>query len=135
MLDRLVRGAVLTQADGVVGHHMNDADPHQGRKADRRTAVVGEGEEGAAIGNEAAVQREAVHRGRHAMLADAVMDVIACERVARHRSLRLGMRQVRMRQVCGAADQPGNRPGDAVEHLLRGLPRRELGTLGGKAFA
>ena len=109
--------------------------PHQGRKADRRPAVIGEGEEGAAIGNEAAMQREAVHRGRHAVLADAVMDVVAGERVARDRRLRLGMRQVRMRQVGRAADRSGNCPGDAVEHLLRSLPRRELRTLGGKALA
>lgn len=34
MLDRLVRGAVLTETNGVMGHHMNDADPHQGGKTD-----------------------------------------------------------------------------------------------------
>src|SRR5207244_12701697 len=67
--------------------------------------------------------------------ADAVVDVIAGEPVARDGGLRLGMRQVRMGQVGGAADQTGNRPCNSVEHLLRSLPRRELWTLGGKALA
>ncbi len=114
---------------------MDDAQPHQGRKTDRRPAVVGEGEKGAAIGDESAMQREAIHRGGHAVLADAVVDVVAGERATRDRSLRLGVREVRMRQVRRAADQSGNCPGNAVEHLLRGLPRRQLRTLAGKALA
>ena len=135
MLDGLMRGTVLAKTDGVVGHHMDDAQPHQRRKTDRRPAVVGEGEKGAAIGDESAMQREAIHRGGHAVLANSVVDVAAGERTTRHRSLRFGMREVRMRQVRRAADQSGNCPGNAVEHLLRGLPRRQLRTLAGKALA
>ena len=53
------------------------------RIAGRR--IVGEGEERAAIGDEPAVQRDAVHRRRHGMLAHAVMDVAAGEIVRRDR--------------------------------------------------
>jgi hypothetical protein len=43
--------------------------------------VVAEGEEGAAVGDEAAVQGHAVHDGGHAELAHAVVDVAtACGR-------------------------------------------------------
>ena len=77
VLDRLVGRAVFAEADRVVGHDVDDALAHQRRQADRGPAVVGEHEEGAAIGNEAAVQRDAVHGRRHAVLADAVVDVAA----------------------------------------------------------
>ena len=58
---------------------------HQRGEPDRRARIVGEGEERAAIGNEAAVQRDAVHRRRHGVLAHAVMDVAAGEIVAARR--------------------------------------------------
>ena len=77
VLDRLVGRAVLAQADGVVGHHVDHADAHQRGQTDRRAAVVGEDQEGAAVGDDAAVQRHAVHRRGHAVLAHAVMDVAA----------------------------------------------------------
>ncbi len=67
--------AILAQADGIVRHHVDDAHAHQCGKPDGRTALVGEGEKRAAVGNHAAVERKAVHRGRHAELADAIMDV------------------------------------------------------------
>ena len=105
MLHGLMRRAVLAKPDGVVGHHMNDAQPHQGRKTDGRSAVVGEGEEGAAIGDEATMQREAVHRRGHSVLADTVMDVVPREMSARDGSLWFRVRQVRMVQVRGAADE------------------------------
>ena len=50
--------------------------------ADRRiagAAVVGEDEERAAVGHEAAVQRQAVHGRGHGVLAHAVVDVVAGE--------------------------------------------------------
>ena len=77
MLDRLVRRAVFAEADGVVREHMDHALLHQRRHADGVAAVVAEGEEGAAVGNEAAVQGNAVHDGGHAEFAHAVVDVAA----------------------------------------------------------
>ena len=50
MLDRLVRRAVLAQPDAVMRHHIDSADLLQRRQADRRATIVGENEEGAAIG-------------------------------------------------------------------------------------
>ena len=77
MLDRLMRRAVLAEADRVVRHHVDDALAHQRREPDRRPAIVGEHQEGAAVGDDAAVQRHAVHRRGHAVLADAVVDEAA----------------------------------------------------------
>ena len=77
MLDRLMRRAVFAEADGVVRHHMDDALAHQRGEPDRRPAIVGEHQERAGVGNDAAVQRHAVHGGRHAVLAHAVMDEAA----------------------------------------------------------
>ena len=66
MLDRLMRRPVLAEADRIMGQHIDDAQAHQRREADRAARIVGEDEEGAAIGHEAAMQRDAVHRRRHA---------------------------------------------------------------------
>ena len=48
MLDRLMRRAVLAEADRVVRHHVDDALAHQRGEADRRAAVIGEHQERAA---------------------------------------------------------------------------------------
>jgi hypothetical protein len=81
VLDGLVRGAVFAQADGVVREHMDHALLHQRGHADGVAAVVAEGQEGAAVGDEAAVQRHAVHDGGHAEFAHAVVDVAADRRL------------------------------------------------------
>ncbi len=77
VLDRLVRRAVFAEADGVVREHVDHALLHQRGHADGVAAVVAEGQEGAAVGDVAAVQRHAVHDGGHAELAHAVVDVAA----------------------------------------------------------
>ena len=56
---------------------MDDALAHQRGEPDRRPAIIGEHQERAGIGDDAAVQRHAVHGGRHAVLAHAVMDEAA----------------------------------------------------------
>src|SRR3546814_7130338 len=48
--------------DGIVRHHVDDAQAHEGGEADRRPAVVGEHQEGAAVGDEAAVQGDEIGR-------------------------------------------------------------------------
>ena len=50
LLDRLVRGTVLAQADRIVGPRVDDVRPGQRGQADRRAHVVGEDEEGAPHG-------------------------------------------------------------------------------------
>ena len=79
MLDRLVRRAVFAQANRVVREHMHHAQLHQRGHADGVAAVVAEGQEGATVGDVAAMQRNAVHDGGHAKLAHAVVDVAATD--------------------------------------------------------
>ena len=88
------------QADRVVREDVDHALLHQRGHADRVAAVVAEGQEGAAVGDETAVQRDAVHDRRHAELAHAVAACRSpqpgsrsgstpsgrrCRRTARHR--------------------------------------------------
>ena len=77
LLDRLVRRAVLAQADRIMGQHVDHPLAHDRAKPDRRPHVVGEDEERARVGDQAAVQRHPVSRSRHAVLANAEMDVAA----------------------------------------------------------
>jgi hypothetical protein len=75
MLDRLVGGTVFAEADRVMRHDEDRADAHQRGQPHRRSRIVGEAEERARIGDDAAMQRHAVQRRRHAKLADAVVDI------------------------------------------------------------
>jgi hypothetical protein len=59
MLDRLVRRAVLAEADRVVRVHQRDGLAHQRCHAHRVARVVREHEEGPAVGTETAMQRDA----------------------------------------------------------------------------
>ena len=62
-----------------MGEHIDLAEPHHGGQAERGAHVVGEGEEAARVGQQAAMQGDAVEAGGHAVLADAEMDVAAGE--------------------------------------------------------
>ena len=88
---------------------MDDALAHQRRKPDRRPAVVREHQERAGVGDDAAVQRHAVHGRRHAVLAHAVVDEAAGEVGGRDRLHRLGLGVVRAGEVGRAADHLGDR--------------------------
>ena len=76
LLDRLVRGPVLAVAHRVVGEDEQRRELHQRREPDRRPRVVAEDEEGRAEGPQLR-ERHAVHRGRHRVLADAEVQVLA----------------------------------------------------------
>ena len=121
VFDRLVGGAVFAHADGIMRHHEDDANAHQGGQADGGAAIVGEDKEGAAIRDHAAMQRHAVHGGAHAMLADAVMDVAAIEvaRLDLHQPLGAGV--VGRRQVGRAADGGEEFAVDDLQRLLAHL--------------
>ena len=84
MLDRLVRGPILAQPNGVVGEHEDRADSHQRRHAQRTATVVGKREKCSAVRDEAAVQRDAIHDRRHGELAHAVIEVVTAA-IARNR--------------------------------------------------
>ena len=72
------------------------------------------------------MQRDAVHRRRHGVLADAIMDIAAVKGIGPHRLLRLGARQVGMGQIGRAAEQIRQRFRDRVDHQLRRLPGRDV---------
>ena len=66
MLDRLMRRPVLAEPDRIMRHDIDDAQPHHRREPDGRPAIIGEDQERAAIGDDAAMRRHAVHRRGHA---------------------------------------------------------------------
>ncbi len=130
MLDGLVGRAVFAEADRVMGHHVDDLLAHQCREADGRAGIVGEDEEGAAIGDEAAVQRDAVHRGRHLVLADAVAHV-AAEAILGGEGQGLGsVGEVRAGEVGRAADGLGQQLVDDFQRHLARLAGSDLRLVG-----
>ena len=78
------------------------------------------------------MQRHAVHRRRHAVLADAVVDEGAGIVRRRHRLHGLGARVVRAGEVGRAADHFGNRGGEHAERVLGRDARRDVLRLGGE---
>ena len=129
MLDRLVGRPVLAKADRVMGHDV-DHLALQRAEADRRPAVVGKDQEGAAIRQDAAMLRHAVHRRGHAELADPVVDVAAAVVSGVERLLRLGLGVVGPGEVGRAADRCRNRVVDRLQRHFRRLAGRDLGRIG-----
>ena len=131
MLHRLVGGAVFTQANAVVREHVNDALLHERSHANGVAAVVAKREEGATVGDVAAVQRHAVHDGGHAELAYTVVDVAALLAlvVGLHLAKRAkaqvgrvrGVGEVGAREVGRAAQHFGQGCGKEFERDLAGL--------------
>ena len=74
LLDRLVRRAVLADADRVVREHERRRDAHDRREPDRALHVVAEDQEAGAVGAQAR-QHEAVDDRPHRVLADAEVQV------------------------------------------------------------
>ena len=126
-------GPVLAEADRIVGHHVDDALLHQRREPDRRPRIVGKGEEGAAIGEHAAMQRDAVHRRRHRVLAHAVAHVAAGRgRLAVSGSVCEVLVKLDDGQVGRTAERPRQHAVDDLERVLRRLAGGELGLVGRK---
>ena len=127
MLDRLVRRAVLAEADRIVGQHIDHPHAHQRRQPDRPAGIVGEDKERPAIGDAPAVHRDPVHRRGHAVLADAVVDIAPAAIGGIEDAEPLGQRVVRSGEVGRAAQRLGYGRVDHLEHHLRRLARRDLG--------
>ena len=76
VFDGLVRGAVFTYTDGIVGKDVDYRNFHDGAEADGGLAIIAKnkkcGDERANFG-----QREAVANGGHGMLANAEVHVAA----------------------------------------------------------
>jgi len=92
---------------------------HQGSHARGVARVVGEHQERAAVGYEAAVQRDAVHDRGHAELAHAVVQVVAGHLARRDRLVALEVGVVRPGEVRGPAKQFWQRGTEHVKDLLR----------------
>eukprot|EP00982_Pelagococcus_subviridis_P002992 23048-Pelagococcus_subviridis.AAC.3 len=134
VLDRLVRGAVLADADGVVRHDEERRRAGEGGDAHRAAHVIGEDEEGGAVGLEAGgVKRDGVGDGAHAVLADAVTDVTLRRGVLLEVAELLHERHVGRREIGGAADEAGDGGAERVEHRLGVDARRDARVLGGEA--
>ena len=58
VLDRLVGRTVFAETDRIVREDVDRAQIHEGRHAKRISRIVGEGEEGGAVGDEAAVRAQ-----------------------------------------------------------------------------
>ncbi len=130
VLDGLVGGAVFAEADGVVGEDVERVRALQRAHAEGGAAVVGEGEEGGAEGDEAAVGGHAVDRGHHAELADAEEDVAALGiDVEAGRILEDGLGGAG--EIGGAAEELGDDLGDGVHDDLAGVAGGD-GLVGGE---
>lgn len=135
-LDRLVSGAILAEADRVVGRHPEDADARERREARGTGSVRHEVEESTTVGHNGAVGSQTVHDGTHGVLADAVANV------ATGVVTKLGRRglevdgvlppgQVRASQIGGTTDELGNGLVDLVEDNLGQLAGGNGGVGGG----
>src|ERR1700754_1991878 len=130
VLDGLVGGAVFAEADGVVGPDVDDRGLHECGEADGWAHVVGEGEEGAAVGAGGAVQGDAVEDGAHCVFADAEVQGAAVPVGVPHRGGGGGRAErvgsfhpggVALGGVGRAAPQLGQHIGQGLEHLAGGL--------------
>ena len=77
LFDRLVRGAILPQADRIVSKYEDGLELHQCGHAYGVAHIVLEHQEGGAVIDEPPVQGDAIHHGRHAEFSDAVVDIVA----------------------------------------------------------
>ncbi len=126
VLDRLVRRAVLAEADRVVGEHVGHRQLHQRRQPHRRPQVVGEDEERRDERPHPAVQRDAVRGRGHRVLADAEVEVAALVGPRSDGGLAGEQRVGRGGEVARAAEQLREPRREGVERLARGLAGREL---------
>ena len=111
-------------------HHIDHALLHQRGKADRRAAIIGEHHEGAAIGNDAAMQRHAVHRRAHAVFADAPAHIAPAIGLRLEVQHVLGLGVVGRRQIRRTAHGAGHDRVDDFQHAFARLARRDDGLFG-----
>lgn len=102
-------GAVFADTDGVVGEHVDHTQFTQGRQAHGTAHVIGEHQEGAAIGDQAAVViGDAVEDGGHRVLAHTEVQVALLRAAGLiGAGLSLDVRVVGVGEVSRAADQLG----------------------------
>ncbi len=126
LLNRLVRGAVFAEADGVVGPDVDGRDSHQGAEPDGGPLVVAEDQECSREGAGAAVHDDAVDDGCRSVLTDSEVQHapvrvpgpgigLLAYRDERRGALDRGV--VRFGEVGGTAPELGQHGTDGAEHL------------------
>ena len=118
VLDRLVGGSVLAEADRIVGQHEDPPEPHQGGHPDRVTRVVGEDEERSGVGDHPAVQGHPVHDRAHRELAHPEVEIVPVRRVAGDGPRPRPPGQVRPREVGRSADELREVGGEVLDRDL-----------------
>ena len=123
MLDRLVRRAVLAEADRVVRPDPERLHVAERGEPDGRAHVVREDQEGRAVRLQHPLrERDPVHDRAHRVLADPERDVAA--RVGRREHAgALELRLRRLDEVGRAADHRRRERLDRLHHLLAGVAR------------
>src|SRR5580700_4630026 len=111
MLDRLVRGTVLADADRIVREDEDNVNAHQRREPNRRPAVVGEDEETRTERDESTVEGDPVQDRTHRMLTDAEVEIASTIVVAGEVAAVLDVGEGRFVEVGRAAEE--------VPHTLR----------------
>ena len=120
LLDRLVGGAIVADADRVMGKDIDDRNLHERAEADRRLHIVGENEEARAVGADLR-QGEPIQDRAHGVLADSEMKISPARIVAFHvaRALKGQACLGRGGEVSRASNQPGIVRRNRVEDLAR----------------
>ena len=133
LLDRLVRRAVLADADRVVREDVDDGDLHQRGEPDRAARVVREDEEPRPERAQLR-ERESVGDRRRRELAHAEVEVAsrAIVRTEVAGSVEREPRLRRRREIRRAADEPRDALRDRVQHLTRRVTAREALRVGRK---
>ncbi len=126
VLDRLVRGAILTDGHRVVRPDPCRPEAHQRGEPDSRTHVVREDQERRAVrAQHCRLERDPVHDRPHRVLADPERDVAAGMVGSEHaRALELGLR--RLDEVGGSTDQGRRERLQRLHHLPAGIARGHL---------
>ena len=124
--------AVLADPDAIVRPDVDDRQVHHRRQAHRRTHIVGEYQEGAAVGNHAAVQRQPVENTAHRVLAHPEAEVAPGGGLALKVGIVLEQRDVGGGQVGRAADERGQGRSERVQHRAGGFARGQWAVGGGK---
>ena len=119
VLNRLVRRAILTDTNGIVGHHEDGTG--LGKRGDAHGAahVIGEDEEGGAVRNDTrGVELHTVGDGTHTVLTDAEADVALSRRVLLEVTELLHQGHVRRGKIGGTTHETRDDAGEGVEHGL-----------------
>ena len=111
VLDRLVGRPVFPKKNRIVGEDIDGMEAHQRREANRGAHVIGELEEGRAVGDERAVARHPIHHRAHAVLADPEVEVAPLEPALRDRRRRVDLGLGRGSEIGRAAGERGDQLG------------------------